>query len=378
MKFIHLTILPASGFWQKLAGLIASLILLSLALPLKASAEQTAGPVGQTWLKFHDSSRQAWGSEEARPLNLLVWYPAAVGSQESREDIAIFKGEAVATNAPVRQAAKPYPLIVLSHGTGGSAISMAWFGRAMAARGYIVVGMNHHGNTAYEGELKLEGFVAWWDRPRDISVALDKLLKDSVWSQYIDQNRIALAGFSIGGYTVLANAGARADYASWQKFCDLRSDNPNCKLPPEAKFSAAELTTAFATNPRLQQALTRIADDYRDPRVKAVVAMAPVMASAMTKASLQNVTIPVNIVVGSADDQALPSINAEVYASQIPNAQLAILAGYSHYGFLAECTTRGQMFARDFCSDKPGLSRIDLHRDTVDRADEFFKRVWPV
>lgn len=375
MKFMHLTVLPASGFWLKLTGMIVSLILFGLALPLKASAELAANPVGQTWLKFHDSSRQAWGSEEARPLNLLVWYPAAEGSQESREDIAIFKGEAVATNAPVRQAAKPYPLIVLSHGTGGSAISMAWFGRAMAARGYIVVGMNHHGNTAYEGELKLEGFVAWWDRPRDISVALDKLLKDSVWSQYIDHNRIALAGFSIGGYTVLANAGARADYANWQKFCDLRSDNPNCKLPPEAKFSAAELKTAFATNPRLQQALTRIADDYRDPRVKAVFAMAPVMASAMTQASLQSVVIPVSILVGSEDDQAIPAMNAEVYAGQITGVQLRIMAKYTHYSFLAECNERGKLFAASFCCDGLAPDRAKLHAEVITQANEFYGRI---
>ena len=43
-----------------------------------------------------------------------------------------------------------FPLIVLSHGTGGSAQIMGWLARALASHGYIVAAVNHPGNNALE------------------------------------------------------------------------------------------------------------------------------------------------------------------------------------------------------------------------------------
>jgi Platelet-activating factor acetylhydrolase, isoform II len=111
-------------------------------------------------------------------------------------------------------AAGPFPLITLSHGTGGSAQIMAWLARALASRGYIVAGVDHPGNNAME-EYTAEGFLLWWERARDLTTVIDMLFRDRQFGRLIDRNRIGAAGFSLGGYTVIEIAGGRTDPAGF-------------------------------------------------------------------------------------------------------------------------------------------------------------------
>ncbi|MFZ6876003.1 alpha/beta hydrolase family protein [Undibacterium sp. Di27W] len=197
-------------------NVIVSLSLFALA-NCAASAEfaETAPrphPVGMQTLQYEDSSRLDWTASKPRPLATTIWYPAQAGVIEKNWDVAIFKAGRNAMGAALSAAPQKLPLILLSHGTGGSAASMAWLAESLAAHGYIVAAVNHHGNTGYEDKTRLEGFVVWWDRPRDISILIDKLLADPVFGNRIDAQRIAVAGFSIGGYTALASVGGRISY----------------------------------------------------------------------------------------------------------------------------------------------------------------------
>lgn len=67
-----------------------------------------------------------------------------------------------------RPAIGKFPLIALSHGTGGSALSLAWLGTALASHGYIVAGVNHPGNNALDAYTS-SGFSLWSERARDLS-----------------------------------------------------------------------------------------------------------------------------------------------------------------------------------------------------------------
>lgn len=93
-----------------------------------------------------------------------------------------------------------FPLVTLSHGTGGSAEIMSWLARDLASRGYIVAGVNHPGNNAVE-PYTAEGFMLWWERARDVSAVIDLVLADPPIGPHIDANRIGAMGFSLGGYT---------------------------------------------------------------------------------------------------------------------------------------------------------------------------------
>jgi hypothetical protein len=123
---------------------------------------------------------------------------------------------------------------VLSHGNTSSALSLDWFGYYFASHGYVVAAVNHHGNTSAEpGGPVAQGFGAVWERPRDLSVLIDKMLGDPFFGPHIDANRIAAAGHSSGGATVLETAGAIFDPDQTQAFCKANKvADPNCDPPP--------------------------------------------------------------------------------------------------------------------------------------------------
>jgi predicted dienelactone hydrolase len=374
-SFLHLN-QATSSMRPILPFLLHILItLVSLAaLPNASAAEARPQPVGMQAAHFEDATRRNWSDSGARPLETLIWYPAMAGTAETEWEVAIFKAGKNARGAVMVASPAKLPLIVLSHGTGGSAVGLAWLGETLAANGYIVAAVNHHGNTGAEAEPKLQGTMIWWDRPQDLSRLIDRLLADPKWGARIDATRIGVAGFSIGGYTALASVGARLSRAQWRKFCTDAATAASCKLPPEisGKFPEGEAERLWTQDARMQAALAHMDDDYRDPRIKAAFAIAPVAGVAMQRDSLATITTPVQIVVGSEDDQAAPGLNAEPMAQRIPNAKLAILPKVTHYSFLPVCNDKGKNYVKELCTDPAGVERALLHQQVAARALELF------
>ena len=335
-------------------------------------------PVGLSSVKYVDPTRQDWDDSGPRPLATAVWYPAPDGTRESDWSVEIFNAGRNAMGAPMAALPARLPLIVVSHGTGGSAAGMAWLAETLAANGYLVAAVNHHGNTGFEGSARLEGFVVWWDRPRDLSVLIDRLLADPRFGPRIDASRIGVAGFSIGGYTALATVGARVSESRHREYCTGNPTSPLCVLPPEARSSAADLQKLLDTNARVKTAITHAGDPQRDPRVKAAFAIAPVMGPAMTDDSLARIDVPVRIVVGSADNQAVPAVNGIPIAARIPGSAVEVLTGVTHYAFLPDCTPRGRDEVKLLCADPQGVDRDELHRRVAAEAVSFFDRALQV
>ena len=100
--------------------------------------------------------------------------------------------------------------------------------------------------------------------------------------------------------------------------------------------------------------------------------IAPVLGPALTKESLSKISIPIKIVVGANDDQAIAKYNAEHIANNIPNANLQILQGVSHYTFLAPCTLKGNLLVTDLCSEAKGIKRTEVHKKVGLDAASFF------
>jgi predicted dienelactone hydrolase len=55
------------------------------------------------------------------------------------------------------------------------------------------------------------GSVHVWERPKDVSAILDEIMYNPQNYQFIDTNRVAMLGFSVGGYTAMTISGARVD-----------------------------------------------------------------------------------------------------------------------------------------------------------------------
>ncbi len=132
-------------------------------------------------------------------------------------------------------AAGPLPLVVFSHGIGGSRGNYSYLGRHWASHGMVSLHVQHVGSdyalwggnpfavvnrlrqAASEGEAT--------QRVHDVRFALDRLLgTDGLVSDLdIDTRRIVAAGHSYGANTTLLAVGARVQRnGQWRSFRDER------------------------------------------------------------------------------------------------------------------------------------------------------------
>lgn len=354
--------------------LVILLIVAIVGLPACAGAPDRERPVGRVGLALTDSQRPSWTGQGNRPLATTVWYPAAEGAEEVEWKVGIFRAGWTAPDAEIADEPGPFPLVVMSHGTGGGSAQLSWLAEALASSGYVIAAVNHHGNTAAEAQYLPQGFALWWERARDVSAVIDALLADPRFGPRIDSRRIGVAGFSLGGYTALAVSGARTDRAAWSRYCEENEEAPSCALPPEAPFTMADVEALVADDPDVRVSLREAGRSFRDDRIGAAYAMAPVLGPALTRESLADVSIPVRIVVGEADDQAMPAVTARPVSSKIPDAELVVLPQAGHYVFLAECGIRGRLLVRTLCADVSGVDRGEVHDRVSADAVAFFDR----
>ena len=114
-------------------------------------------------------------------------------------------------------------------------------------------------------------------------------------------------------------------------------------------------------------------DSYRDPRIRAVFAMAPALGPAFTATSLEKIGIPVKIVAGASDGNVPIGSSARYFAAHIPGAKLTTLpGGVGHYVFLNSCADAGKKSQPMLCSDAAGVDRDAIHHRTAEMALAFF------
>jgi dienelactone hydrolase len=111
----------------------------------------------------------------------------------------------------------PVPLVVFSHGIGGSRMGYSWLGRHWASQGFASLHLQHVGSdrslwggNPFETLFRLQGAAQDAEavaRVRDLSFALDQLLGGEL-APRIDAQRIVAAGHSYGANTTLLAAGA--------------------------------------------------------------------------------------------------------------------------------------------------------------------------
>lgn len=353
-----------------------------LAVPSGASKSDKNQPpaqfkVGMTTRVFHPKAQRNWRGAEHKELRVTVWYPAAENAVETQQvigppDTPLLLAGKAAEHAAMAPALDKWPLILLSHGTGGSAMQMAWLGTALARAGFIAAAVNHPGNNALE-PYTAEGFVLWWERATDLSEVLDGMLADPEFGPKIDADRVGAAGFSIGGYTVLALGGARTDISVIVDFCKQQPTATVCHVPEMKEMGTPEqmLATARRTS---GVSLARSNESYKDPRVHAIFAIAPAVGMTLTPDSLHQIREPVEIVVGSADPIATPKDNADYIRAHIRGARETVLPNVVHYTFLDTCTASGKQQLGVFCEDPANVDREAVHAQVGDMAVQFFDR----
>jgi predicted dienelactone hydrolase len=352
--------------------LALSLILFGLVNVARAEA---VFKVGVTTRDFIPAEPYDWRGAKAHALRVIIWYPAAVDAREEPQWIGprivpFFSAGSAARDAAL--AAGPQrPLILLSHGNGGTASALAWLGTALAAHGFVVAAVNHPGNNALE-DYTVEGFSLWWLRAVDLGAVIDALLDDKTFGSQIDPARIGAAGHSLGGYTVIAIAGGITNPAQLEAFCRSPAADVSCKPPPPSSDMRQKSLERLSSDPDFRQRYGQADKSYRDQRVRAVLALAPGPGPVFTPESLGNISIPVAIVAGSADEIVPPTAAAEALAKAIPHATLRLFQHAGHFAFVGTCTLAGRLFFRVPCGDPDGADRDAVHAETIGLALDFF------
>ena len=333
---------------SKLLAFIASLVFAALLVPAYAAGDEPLYPVGFKQIEFIDSDRH---------LALAMFYPAVLPDKAAKPfAVPFFTNLHLYKDAEL--ASGRYPLVMFSHGRGSNPMQYAWFAQTLAAQGYVVAGLYHYRANTYDQTI---AYLAnkLWQRPRDISLAIDFLLKDPAWAKAIDAEQIGVAGHSQGGFTSLWIGGAKVDADKYLAF--------------QKGWKSNQMVPAYLRDELPLDASPAL--DVRDPRIKAAFAMAPgiIKAFGMDAAGLAQMTIPAYITVGARDTQTPAEDNAAFAAKHIPNAELVIIPGpVDHEIFVNECDDEGRDEFPEACIDAPGVDRAAIHKSVGEAALKFF------
>jgi predicted dienelactone hydrolase len=116
-----------------------------------------------------------------------------------------------------------YPVVVVSHGVGGSRENMPYLGRYLAQNGYVAIHLQHSGtdNSVWRDKTSLPEIYgalrqAMWDanfarqRFQDVPFAINEIAAWNVkgpLAGHLDLARIGMAGHSYGGVSTMVAAG---------------------------------------------------------------------------------------------------------------------------------------------------------------------------
>lgn len=312
--------------------------------------------VGESTIAFFDNSRN-------RPITAEFWYPTEesdYGNQRVTELPFIL--ESTIRDARCRK--QKHPLVILSHGTGGNRFALAWLAIALAQKGYIVAAPDHWGNT-FDNKIP-ECFVNYWDRPRDISFLLSHIMTEKTFSRYIDYEKIGSIGFSFGGYTVLALAGAEVDLAILKNKTRTEQGKKEFFIPELGDLR--ELIDNLTIDNT--QAL-----DLEDNRIKVFIALAPSLGLGFeSSVQTKNINAPV-LIVGAENDQITPvCTNARNYHTLIPSSQYVELPGKAgHYVFLNEAKDILKHEEMNCFVDDTSVSRKHIHQNIENVVIQYLK-----
>ena len=298
-----------------------------------------------------------------QPLQLHIWYPGGndgVSMELGRN--AVFKGTRVRVGA--RPQSGKFPLVVLSHGSGGNAVNIGWIASHLAEQGIIVVATNHPGTTSRDS-IPHET-VKIWQRPADLSAMLDYFEATPPGPLVPDMERVGAVGFSLGGYSVLALAGAQVSKQLYIDYCAAMPEMWDCQWFRQAGVDLSKTNAALFDR------------NNRDGRVKSVVAIDPGLAQAFVSNSLAQVRTPIQIInLGQAEDVPA-AINGKHIAAAIGGATHTNVTGSAHFSFLGECTDKGEAIIRregeePICSEYHGRRRSDIHEELKGLIEAFLK-----
>lgn len=307
------------------------------ALPPCAVTDWGPHAVGLRTFAYVDEGR------EGRALPTLVYYPAAPAAGPSAasgagpgdragcwaaflaaDRLARLSQAAICATADAAPAAGgPWPLLVLSHGSGSQKEAHAFVAEYLASHGFVVAVPDHTGNVGFAQSSPADRAMSV-TRAWDVQFVIDRALADGApggaLAGLVDAARVGVAGHSWGGHTAAAVAGIAYSWDRIAADCaaGLEPDDWYCPLLDHR----AELEERLP-----------------DPRVGAVVTWAHDcghQVAAPDCAGAAAVTVPWLQLVGDADPLASAEDDGQdCFDRAAGPACLVVLPGAGHLGYTA-------------------------------------------
>jgi predicted dienelactone hydrolase len=229
--------------------------------------------------------------------------------------------------APSSAAKARRALIVLSHGTAGSALPDHTLAATLARAGFVVAQPEHRGDNWQD--FSKAGPESWKTRPQDVSETIDAVARDPALAALVDTRRVGVHGMSAGGVTGLVLAGAQWRMLDLVQHCAQHQseDIGFClnglggktwpQLQRTTQFFMAKVLTESNAPDNLKvvhggnaQATGQGHDTRPDPRVAAVSLAVPV-GVIFTPESLARIRIPVGLSTAGSDSVLLPRFHSQ-------------------------------------------------------------------
>jgi predicted dienelactone hydrolase len=227
-----------------------------------------------------------------------------------------------------------WPLVVVSHGNNGTPWTHRETARALVQAGYAVVSVEHLGNSRTDSSLAntSENLA---NRPRHLRLAVDWALMHCELNEHVSKTNVFGLGHSIGAYTVLAAAGGE----------------------PSMAYGPGRLGPRVAV--------------VHDPRLRALVLLAPASPWFIPEGSLANVDLPILLWSGELDSLA-PALHSEIILRGVARRQRVdyrVEQGAGHFSF--QSPFPASMVSPEFApsQDPPGFDRaafqVKLNREII-------------
>jgi predicted dienelactone hydrolase len=293
---------------------------------------------------------------QGEPLRVDIWYPS--DALPAPRALGPFQQNVAAGGAV---AGSNLPLVVISHGTGGSAAGHYDTALALAEADFVAAAIEHTGDNWRDRRYSFtrRNFT---ERPRQLKLAIDYLLTEWSGRDHVAAEKIGGFGHSAGGFTVLVAIGGVPDFLLAASFCKEHEEDWGCV---RARAVATGAPAEAASEPNWTH----------DRRIKAAVVAATALGHVFTRAGLAGVTVPVQLWQAENDQIAVQRWSSDVIKANLPSppeTRLVPLA--SHFAFLAPCSPALAEQVKEICDDPPGFDRTAFHRDFNAAIVAFFRK----
>jgi len=312
--------------------------------------------VGVSYFEFPFLSQT--NESQKQTIKGLIWYPTQAHAQQTR-----FGPYTVQANRDAKIKTGSYNLVVISHGSGSSHMGHRDTAMYLAQRDYMAVTVLHPENNYLDNSA--EGKTRNWEnRPKHISAALDYLLAESPFAQFINKEKIAVLGHSAGGSTALTLIGGVPDTSNIYRHCATQDDATICDLNFFTRF--------LARYTGLAQPESNPLDDLEDTRVSAAVLMAPVGILFSNPNALSRVKKPLLIYRAAKDSVLKFPYHADFIHNHLKHPhQYVSVEGAGHFSFITPFPEAIKDEIGEAALDPEGFDRKVFHEKMNDEIYGF-------